>query len=263
MKRNNIFKKVIIGTMVGCMLFSLGVSTYANADDVQNQGVEKNLSEPRRGGFGHGGNKTGFGNYNEDFLNELITAGIITQSDVDKITSYVEKEKEEREAQMEEVRDMTEEERKAYFEENKLDNKGERKDIYSKMVEDGVLSEEKAQAIKEKSGEQRKERKERQGEITTKRYEKLLEEGIVTQSDIDAITKYMEKNQEERRAQMEKIKDMTKEERKAYFEENKSERSNIFTEIVDDGGLTQERAEAIMEALKGFDRKIGSKESSN
>ena len=73
--------------------------------------------------------------------------------------------------------------------------------------------------------------------------DKLVEEGKLTQEKAEAVKKYFEKKAEDQKAQFEQMKNMTKEERQKYFEENKKERTNIFDQLVKDGVLTKEEVE--------------------
>ncbi|AOT69742.1 hypothetical protein [Geosporobacter ferrireducens] len=72
---------------------------------------------------------------------------------------------------------------------------------------------------------------------------KLVEEGKLTEEKAEALKAYFEKKAEAKKAQFEELKNMTKEERQKYFEENKIERKNIFDQLVEDGILTKEEAE--------------------
>lgn len=62
------------------------------------------------------------------------------------------------------------------------------------------------------------------------RVDKLVEDGIITQDEADKWMEFSAEKSEERQAEMEKIKDMTAEERKAYFTENRKEKGEGLTE---------------------------------
>jgi len=78
----------------------------------------------------------------------------------------------------------------------------------------------------------------------------LVSAGTLTQAQADAILAKQEQVEADRQTQMEALKDMTQEEREAYFQENKSERVDVFSELVADGTLTQEQVDSIQAAIK-------------
>ena len=79
-----------------------------------------------------------------DGMQSLLDKGVLTQKDIENIRSYMLKVREEREAQIEKLKTMTEEERKEYFAKAKKD----RKDILTRMVEDKVITKEQAEEIR-------------------------------------------------------------------------------------------------------------------
>lgn len=81
-------------------------------------------------------------------------------------------------------------------------------------------------------------------------FDSLVTAGTITQGQEDKIVEFMNKKAEARKTEMEKIKAMTEEERKAYFEANKGkERTDIFKELVDAGILNQSQADAAKKVL--------------
>ncbi len=82
----------------------------------------------------------------KDDLQSLVEEGTLSEDDVDALIDYMNEQREERKEEMEEVKEMTQEERKAYFEEKK--ESGEKTGIFSEMVEDEVLTQDQADAVK-------------------------------------------------------------------------------------------------------------------
>lgn len=101
----------------------------------------------------------------------------------------------------------------------------------------------------------------------------LVEQGIITQEIADKMTAYMEEKAAERKAEMEKVKSMTEEERKAYLESKKESKpekgaaADPLQKLVDNGTLTQEQADAVSKALfqikPGFDRQKGAENNTS
>ena len=88
--------------------------------------------------------KTMFEKKYRDNLDSLVQKGIITQVESDKINSYIKAAREEKKQLMERLKGMAPEERKTYFE----NNKNSRIDIIQKMVDDGVITADKAKEIR-------------------------------------------------------------------------------------------------------------------
>lgn len=80
-------------------------------------------------------------------LQGLVDDGTLSEDDVDTLIEYMHENKDERKEEMEKVKEMTPEERKAYFEEKR--ESGEKIGIFEEMVEDEVLTQEQADAVKE------------------------------------------------------------------------------------------------------------------
>ena len=114
-------------------------------------------------------------------------------------------------------------------------------------------------------------------------YDYFVEQGVIDQATADKIADYQLEKQiaaiDEQKAELEKLKAMTREERTSYFETKKAElsekfkaedkkiRPNPMDDLVADGIITQETADAIKAALpekiRTFEGKEGreSKES--
>lgn len=78
-------------------------------------------------------------------LDTLVKAGTITQTEENNILKYLTDKYTERKAEMSKVKNMTEAERKTYFENQKST---EKTDLLSELVTAGIISQDKADAIK-------------------------------------------------------------------------------------------------------------------
>lgn len=88
------------------------------------------------------------------------------------------------------------------------------------------------------------------GEDIKTKLDAFVKDGTITQAQENKIVEFMNKKDEARKAEMEKVKAMTEEERKAYFEAKKTEeRPNLFKELVDAGILNQTQADAAKKVL--------------
>lgn len=89
-----------------------------------------------------------------DRIQILIEKNVLTQEDVNNMSTYMAKVREERKAQIEKMLKMNPDERKEYFESIKK----ERKDIITRMVEDKVITKEQATEIRRALPELRRSR---------------------------------------------------------------------------------------------------------
>lgn len=80
----------------------------------------------------------------------------------------------------------------------------------------------------------------------------FVADGTITQATSDKITAYITEQEAARKTDIDKLKAMTAEERKAYFEANKTnkpEKLNLFDAMVEKGILTEQQANTIVEKL--------------
>ncbi|SKB00482.1 hypothetical protein SAMN05443428_1443 [Caloramator quimbayensis] len=182
-------------------------------------------------------------------LDSLVKSGTITQAQEDKILSLIKQKEDERKAEMEKVKNMTEEQRKEYFKQNRVKAKS---DIFKELVEQNVITQKQADTIKNTIFDKNKDkRKNFKGENFKTFLDNQVKAGVITQDEENKIISYMNKKAEDKKAEMEKIKSLTEEERKAYFENKKSQaKSDFFKELVDKGILTQNKADVLKENMK-------------
>lgn len=176
------------------------------------------------------------------YLASLVNEGVLTQQKADSITNYLQKKTEERKAEFDKIKSMTPEERKNYMSQKN----GERLNPFDAMVKDGVLTQSEADTIKSKLQEKRAaDRKQK----ITEQFSSLVENKTITQDQVNKLIEKLQKKDEEAKALHEKLKAMTPEERKAYMEQNKKDRKDILQELVDEGTITKDQADAMRKVM--------------
>ncbi|MCT4619714.1 MAG: hypothetical protein N4A62_10045 [Marinisporobacter sp.] len=244
MKIGKKMKKMVNGILIGAMVFSMAGMAFAD-----NISTEKKASKGRLGIEKRVGERFEKRGPNlEDTITKLVEAGTITQDEATKWKAFNEERMEERKAEMDKVKAMTKEERKAYLEERK-DNKeaGPRRGGMATLVEEGVFTQEKADQVGEKMHEMRALEQEKRFE---EKMNKLVEDGMITQDEATKWKAFHEEKVEERKAEMDKVKAMSEEDRKAYFEERKNtkgEKRDELSELVKEGVISQDTADKIKE----------------
>ena len=85
----------------------------------------------------------------------------------------------------------------------------------------------------------------------------LVADNVIPRETGDKLLAYLNQRREEHKAERDKLKAMTEEERQAYFKEQKAKRESNepFAELVKNGTLTQEQAVAIAKALREHKKK--------
>ncbi|MGE5679074.1 MAG: hypothetical protein ACM3ZR_13550, partial [Pseudomonadota bacterium] len=84
--------------------------------------------------------------------------------------------------------------------------------------------------------------------------QELVDKGVLTGKDIDNIRSYMLKVRKEREQQLEKLRSMTAEERKEFYEKSKRDKKDIITKMVEDKVITEEQAKEIKKAIPELDK---------
>lgn len=199
-------------------------------------------------------------------LKALVADGTIAQTTADKIQAYITEQENTMKAEMEKLQAMTPEQRRAYFESNKQEIKKDeaakgnivvrKHDLFSDLVEKGIITQQEADAIKSKLQTLRQ--TERQEEVKAD-LNKLVEAKTITQEQAAKVIEYMNKQKADKAAEMEKMQDMTLKEITAYFKDKDINKVSIFSQLVADNVLTQEQADAVQKELHpmGFHRGDG------
>lgn len=86
--------------------------------------------------------------------------------------------------------------------------------------------------------------------LTSGELQKLVEEKIITQEQADKIKEYLKKRLEEKKEEMNKLKEMDEKQREHYLEQNYKKRPDIFGDLVSSKIITEEQANKIKEMMK-------------
>jgi len=79
-------------------------------------------------------------------------------------------------------------------------------------------------------------------------FSSFVSQGIIDQATADKMKDFMKQFKIDRMSKMESMKSMTEEERKAFFENNKAE-FDPFSQMVSQGIITQDQADAIKASM--------------
>lgn len=184
----------------------------------------------------------------QSVLSSLVASNTITQAQADQIIARQQKLQAERQQKKEQMKGLTQAERKALREQNKTERVG----LLTQLVKEGTITQEQADAIK--SAMQAKREALRQEKVTTA-LNGLVEKQAITSDQSTAILNKLAEMQNSRQAEMQKLKDMTAEQRREYMKEHKP--ANPLADLVSSGLLTQEQADQVLKALGHPDKDKG------
>ncbi|MCR6546282.1 hypothetical protein [Dehalobacterium formicoaceticum] len=262
--KKKIVAAVLSGALAGGILVSAGpiMADTANA----NQQTKPAVMEMRCDGVMKGHMAPGFMGKGQEgmstILDELVADGTINQAKADQISSFITQKEEDTKAQWEEMKNMTPEERAA-AREDRAAEKNEIRDkkggILTELVDEKIINQDEADAIQEKQQgkmtAQREEMAAKQQAMMDDKFNQWVAADVISEDQADQIKDFLANKAEERKAQMDKLQNMTDEERKSFMEENKNNNKdmNILDEMVDQGIISQEQAQKIAEEMPKAD----------
>jgi hypothetical protein len=232
----NNLNKILSTLVIGGVLLSASAVAFADETKATTDNNFKNRPSVAGKMMKGGDRNKGFSekgimkNNIEDNLKTLVSSGIITQDEADKILALS-----TQEAEIDKVKNMTEEERKAYFDSNKDLNHGKKEDIFAKAVSNGIITQEKADASEAKLHEIRDAEKEAK---LNEGLSGLVTAGTITQEQSDKIITYVKTLESNNPA---KDADGTA--------APKTERKNPLSTLVDDGTLTQAQLDEVSKVI--------------
>ena len=239
MERRDLMKKklnrVLSCLVIGGLLLASGSAVLAASDtETQSAAPAVRASGPRGAGM-------------EDNLKEvldsLVSSSSITQEQADQLLALQAERQAQMKSQWEKIKDLTPEERKSMDSEKPTN----RSSIFSDAVEQGIITEAERETICNALAEARQEQ--RQAELQ-ERFAELVSQGIISQEQADTIIVQIQKAAAVQQAELEKVKDMSAEERQQYLQ-SKGEKANLLDDLIADGTLTQAQADDVAKLMGG------------
>lgn len=216
---NNKKFNVIKGLIIGATILSIGASTHvksAHAFEEESSKATISASVCRKGKSGKLLKKS---------VNDLVKEGVLTKEKADNVLSYVKKNKDK---------------------DKDKDNKEGHHKLFESMVNEKIITQVEADAIREKKYENIMILKK---EKITKSLKGLVKDNKITQEQADKFMEKFEKKSNERRELHKKLRGMTKEKKKEYLDQNKLKGKSVIEEMVEEKIITENQAEAIKEAM--------------
>lgn len=239
MKNTKKIKSLINGVLLGIFLLATGtIAMASNFKSSENTVTNKiGITAQRHCPPGNGPMQGKM----QEFLDSQVKSGVITQEKANELQGFFNKKAQARKAQCEKLRKMSPEERRSLREQIKK----ERPDFFADAVKEGILTQKQAETIKKAFWDNKI--AERQKVIETK-LNTLVEKGTITAEQKTAILDQIQQDHKKWQANREKMKNMTKEERK-----------DSLKQLVQNGTITQEQADAVKKILSKQARHQGYK----
>jgi hypothetical protein len=221
MIKRNLTTKIVTAVIVGSLLLPVNAKAHS----------PKVVRNPHKAA-------AKYKEFKKPDLQSFVDEKIITQEQADKIEAFLKKRAEEKRAELEKLKNMNKEERENYIKENYKT----RPDIFGDLVSSKIITSEQARKIKE---------------IISRRREGMLQEvlknevskGTINQEQLDKINQFISKKKEDKKLLKEKFKAMSESERKAYWEANSKIKTDILTELVNSGIITEQQKEELSRVL--------------
>ncbi|SHJ05351.1 hypothetical protein [Propionispora hippei] len=236
----SLMKKTIGGFLTGTILLSLGGLALAAPDTAApppDFGARRECPPP---------DFKDMRQQMTDTLTQLVSAGTITQDQADKLASFFQAKDDERRAEFEKVKAMSEADRRTYFQQKK----GTRPDFIGDIKTAAGLSDDQAKAVADAMRPPRPAGPEKGVPGLKNKVALLVQDGTITQKQSDKLQRFFAAKAEERKAEFEKTKDMTPEERHAYFEQKAAGRPDMVKDLKKAAGLSDEQAKKVADTLR-------------
>lgn len=263
MSKPTTMQKVLGGLAIGGMLLGGGSLALAGSDNPT--GSQSGAAQRICGSEKHGGMGLENSTEMQSVLDGLVSAGTLTQAQVDQMQSKAQQlegdrqaqrdqmqgiTQEERQAERDKIQNMTEEERQAFFEQNRP----AKQDLFTTLISEGTLTQEQAKAIR--TAVQSKMQEQRQAQLSSA-LSSLVEKNSINTDQSNAILKKLAEVQNTRQQGMEAMSNLTPEERQAKMQANKPGHVNPLADLVTAGTLTQAQADDVQQAIGHFGGRQG------
>lgn len=172
----------------------------------------------------------------ESVISDSVKSNIITQTEGDKVLKYVISKSQKR------------------YEENNTNKKckeekceGSRGRLFNDLVEDGVLTQEKSDALKEKMYVKHTELRAEKLKIGLNT---LVGSKVLTMEQSNKVKEAIMARNAEKKENYKKMRNMSEKERKDYMKKNKNPEDNPLKVLIDNGTITKVQEEEIQNILR-------------
>ena len=224
MKSISLKTKVITGIITGGMLLSSVSLAFATTTTTTTKAKDTNVKANSRTECKQPKAEL------ESTLKLGVSSKIVTKSESDKILAY---------------------------KNNKIKVKTGKPDFYKELVDNKILTQVKADALEASAKIQRETQMKKNMETNLA---KLVTDKTITQDQADKIKATMIKEEAAKKAEMEKVKNMTEAQRTTYKDSTKANHESALKSLVDDGTITQAQADKVGSCCFGGPGKGGKNE---
>lgn len=229
MNREKIMSKIIPAVVAGSVLLSTGTLVFAQSSkrEAKSQATQtQHFKNPTENAKAE--------------LDKLVSASTITQDQENKILDFIKQKSQVAKAEMDKVKNMSETERQAYF----VSKSKEKPNLANELVSAAIVSQDQAGAVIKALHPGNKGTK-KSTETVKAKFDKLVSSSIISQDQENKILDFIKQKGEAAKAEREKLKNLSETERQAYFASNPKQKTDLLSELVSAGIISQDQANSI------------------
>ncbi len=185
----------------------------------------------------------------KEALTELVTAGTITQTQFDDVLTYFDNNTPEKPV----TKFTPPSEGTINLNESAKVVKSKVLDPLKDLVDKGTITQEQAQAIRDEMRNIADRQMQQQWQTSL---DTLAGEGTVTQEQAGQILDFLAINNQKMQSMLDQAKDMSQEQSIKSLKENLGNTKDPVSQMVDQGIITQQQADAVREAVTGLSRMV-------
>ncbi|WMJ80007.1 hypothetical protein RBU49_14230 [Clostridium sp. MB40-C1] len=243
MKKLELKTKILTGALTGGILISSVSMAFAGTPTTASEKNGNIISKKEFRAPVHMNNEKKYEQIQkvlESVLKDSVASQTITQDESNKVLEYIK-------SKSNEAKNFNENSK--VKKDKNIENKSNDKirvGIFEELVEKGILTKEKADAVKVKMDNNMEVARDKE---LKEKLAKLVEKKTITQDQLDKILSAIKEESNIRKSDFEKMKNMTEEQRKEYIKTIKSQHKDLIKGIVESGVITEAQEKSVREVL--------------
>ncbi|MCE5285842.1 MAG: hypothetical protein LLG02_08350 [Pelosinus sp.] len=235
-------KKIAVGLLLGSLCaLSVGTAVFASSQNNQD-GTPSAMCQDFRSDKGEHQRPHPMMEAAKEKLDKLVKDGAISEEQKSKLVAFFNQKGTEMKANMEKMKGMSQEERQAYFQQMR----NQHPDFVGEIKNAAGLTDDQAKSVLEAL---RPKHHQMNPEKLAQSLSKLVSDSTISQDQADSVVNFFKAKAAEFKAEMTKVKEMSKEDRQAYFDKQHKNHPNMINDLKSAANLSDEQAKAVADAI--------------